>query len=125
MNPMAENLQRCAEAILRGELVVVPTETVYGLAANALDSKAVERIYEVKRRPSWNPLIVHVSPPDTSYQVAQVLAFLSQAAAGDEPLNELLNRDGAAAGLASILRICEEALAFHYVEGVVAREALS
>jgi L-threonylcarbamoyladenylate synthase len=51
-----------AAALLRdGRLVAFPTETVYGLGANALDSKAVARIYAVKRRPATSPLIVHVS----------------------------------------------------------------
>lgn len=51
-----------AVALLRaGELVALPTETVYGLAASALDAKAVEKIYEVKRRPAHNPIIVHVA----------------------------------------------------------------
>ncbi|HTG43767.1 MAG TPA: L-threonylcarbamoyladenylate synthase, partial [Verrucomicrobiae bacterium] len=44
-----------------GELVAVPTETVYGLAANALEEGAVQRIYEVKGRPARNPIIVHVA----------------------------------------------------------------
>ena len=52
---------RAAELLRRGELVVLPTETVYGLAANAFDSKAVQSIYEVKGRPAHNPIIVHVS----------------------------------------------------------------
>ncbi len=51
-----------AVALLRAGLVVVlPTETVYGLAANALDPRAVGRIYEIKGRPAHNPIIVHVS----------------------------------------------------------------
>lgn len=50
-----------AQALKTGELVAFPTETVYGLGANALDSKAVEKIYKVKGRPSDNPLIVHIS----------------------------------------------------------------
>jgi L-threonylcarbamoyladenylate synthase len=50
-----------AAALLRsGELVALPTETVYGLGANALDEHAVRRIFEAKGRPSYNPLIVHV-----------------------------------------------------------------
>lgn len=49
-----------AETIRRGELVAFPTETVYGLGANALDEKAVWRIYTAKGRVSTNPLIVHV-----------------------------------------------------------------
>lgn len=48
-----------------GELVSFPTETVYGLGANALDSKAVAKIYSAKNRPSFNPLIVHVANKDT------------------------------------------------------------
>ena len=49
-------------ALLRaGEVVALPTETVYGLAANALDARAVARIYEVKGRPARNPVIVHVA----------------------------------------------------------------
>lgn len=51
-----------ASALLRaGELVVLPTETVYGLAANALDESAVRKIFAVKGRPAHNPIIVHVS----------------------------------------------------------------
>jgi L-threonylcarbamoyladenylate synthase len=50
-----------AAAILReGGVVAIPTETVYGLAANALDAAAVARVFEIKRRPSFDPLIVHV-----------------------------------------------------------------
>ena len=54
-----------AEAALRaGELVALPTETVYGLAANALDARAVEGIFRVKGRPARNPVIVHVADVD-------------------------------------------------------------
>lgn len=44
---------------LRSDLVAIPTETVYGLAANAFDTRAVLKIYEVKNRPQFNPLIIH------------------------------------------------------------------
>lgn len=54
-------LDRAASVLSGGGLAVVPSETVYGLAANALEERAVSRIYEVKGRPSSNPLIVHVS----------------------------------------------------------------
>lgn len=54
------SLQRAKELILSGELVAFPTETVYGLGALAVSDEAVKRIYEVKGRPSDNPLIVHV-----------------------------------------------------------------
>ncbi len=57
-----QNAVEAAAALLRaGEVVAVPTETVYGLAANALDRQAVERIFQVKGRPSHNPIIVHVA----------------------------------------------------------------
>ncbi|MFW5682750.1 MAG: L-threonylcarbamoyladenylate synthase [Phycisphaeraceae bacterium] len=49
------------EAIRRGKLVGMPTETVYGLAANALDDRAVARVFQAKARPSFDPLIVHVN----------------------------------------------------------------
>src|SRR5689334_4593457 len=49
-----------ARLIVAGDPVVVPTETVYGLAADATNAEAVARIYEAKGRPSFNPLIVHV-----------------------------------------------------------------
>ena len=49
-----------AEKLLRaGQLVAIPTETVYGLAANALDTSAVTKIFEAKNRPTFDPLIIH------------------------------------------------------------------
>jgi L-threonylcarbamoyladenylate synthase len=56
-----EELHRAAEIIRRGGLVAFPTETVYGLGANALDPAAVARIYAAKERPFASPLIVHVA----------------------------------------------------------------
>jgi L-threonylcarbamoyladenylate synthase len=52
---------RAAELLRRGEVVALPTETVYGLAANALDPEAVAKIYAIKGRPAHNPIIVHVA----------------------------------------------------------------
>jgi L-threonylcarbamoyladenylate synthase len=54
-------LDRAARLLQAGEVVALPTETVYGLAANALDEAAVAKIFEVKGRPSHNPIIVHVA----------------------------------------------------------------
>lgn len=54
-------LDRAAEILRRGGLVAIPTETVYGLAANALDEETVDGIFRAKGRPSSNPLIVHVA----------------------------------------------------------------
>jgi len=56
-----EDLIRPAEMLARGEVVAFPTETVYGLGANALDPEAVARIFKAKGRPADNPLIVHVA----------------------------------------------------------------
>jgi L-threonylcarbamoyladenylate synthase len=54
------NLARLAQALARGELVAVPTETVYGLAADALSPRACQRIFRAKGRPASDPLIVHI-----------------------------------------------------------------
>jgi L-threonylcarbamoyladenylate synthase len=54
-------VRRAANLLRAGEVVALPTETVYGLAANALDARAVERIFQVKGRPAHNPIIVHVA----------------------------------------------------------------
>src|SRR5437868_6011659 len=59
-----------ARLVLAGEPVAVPTETVYGLAADATTAQAVARIYEAKGRPSFNPLIVHVIDVDTAERIA-------------------------------------------------------
>lgn len=58
--PEDQALERACELILAGRPVAVPTETVYGLAADATNGEAVARIYEAKGRPRFNPLIVHV-----------------------------------------------------------------
>lgn len=59
--PTPAALRRAAAALRRGEPVAFPTETVYGLGANALDPAAVRRVFEAKGRPDDNPLIVHVT----------------------------------------------------------------
>ena len=56
-----EAVRQAAERLRDGQVVALPTETVYGLAANAFDAQAVARIYAVKGRPAENPLIVHVA----------------------------------------------------------------
>ncbi len=59
-----EELAEAAQILKEGGLVAFPTETVYGLGANALDEEAARKIYEAKGRPSDNPLIAHVSSPE-------------------------------------------------------------
>lgn len=62
LKPTPENLRLCADALARGELVAIPTETVYGLAGNALQEQSLAQIFAVKERPTFDPLIVHVAP---------------------------------------------------------------
>lgn len=64
-------LSRAAEIIKNGGIVAFPTETVYGLGANALDTDAVLKIFQAKGRPQDNPLIVHLSSPDDVYPLVQ------------------------------------------------------
>jgi L-threonylcarbamoyladenylate synthase len=63
---------RAAELLREGGTVAFPTETVYGLGANALDSAAVERIFAAKERPSWDPVIVHVCDREMVGRVAKI-----------------------------------------------------
>src|SRR5262249_29363023 len=64
-HPDLEAIARAADVLRQGGLVAFPTETVYGLGANALDSAAVARIFQVKGRPPQNPLIVHIADMKT------------------------------------------------------------
>ena len=56
-----DSIKQAAAFLKDGKLVAIPTETVYGLGANALDGEAVARIFAAKGRPQFNPLIVHVA----------------------------------------------------------------
>ena len=60
MADIGKDINKAKELLERGELVAIPTETVYGLAANALNGSAVARIFAVKNRPEFDPLIVHI-----------------------------------------------------------------
>lgn len=81
MAQIGTDIELVAQLLSKGELVGIPTETVYGLAGNALDINAVSKIFEVKARPSFDPLIVHVATlqsaepylaeiPDAAYNLA-------------------------------------------------------
>jgi L-threonylcarbamoyladenylate synthase len=63
MAEINNNIQLAQEQLKAGQLVAIPTETVYGLAANALDAEAVAKIFEAKNRPTFDPLIVHIPYP--------------------------------------------------------------
>jgi L-threonylcarbamoyladenylate synthase len=79
---MSNKILKAAELLQNGEVVAIPTETVYGLAANAFNDKAVSQIFQIKNRPLFNPLIVHIKSieyldvvatniPPVAYQLAK------------------------------------------------------
>ena len=63
-------VELASNLIKQGEIVAIPTETVYGIAGNAYDDSAIEKIFKAKGRPQDNPLIVHISDMDMFYEVA-------------------------------------------------------
>lgn len=73
-------IAEAAQRIVAGEPVAVPTETVYGLAADATNPEAVARIYEAKGRPSFNPLIIHVPDIRSAEQISHMSSPLRQLA---------------------------------------------
>lgn len=89
-----DSLREAADLLRAGRLVVIPTETVYGLGANALDGEAIARIFEAKGRPRFNPLIVHV--PDATaaqkYVTMDARARAVAAAFWPGPLTVILPR---------------------------------
>lgn len=76
--PTPANLERAAQIICSGGLVAFPTETVYGLGANALDATAVAKIFEAKQRPSFDPLIVHISDREMLQQVVREVPAVAE-----------------------------------------------
>jgi L-threonylcarbamoyladenylate synthase len=88
-------IAEAAACIVRGGLVAFPTETVYGLGANALDADAVRRVFEAKQRPASDPLIVHIASPEDALLVAAEippLALTLMRAFWPGPLTLLLPR---------------------------------
>jgi L-threonylcarbamoyladenylate synthase len=69
---IADDARIAAEALAAGELIILPTETVYGLAADAANPEAVARLYEAKGRPRFNPLIAHVADWPMAARVAKL-----------------------------------------------------
>ena len=70
LQPTPQNLDRLAKILAEGGIVAVPTETVYGLACNALNPAAVAIVYQAKQRPSKNPLIVHIGELESLNEIA-------------------------------------------------------
>jgi L-threonylcarbamoyladenylate synthase len=108
--PAPEAIAEAAALLRAGLLVAFPTETVYGLGANALDPVAVARIFEAKGRPATNPLIVHVADPEMVATVASAwpeTARLLAEAFWPGPLTLVLPKrpevpDAVTAGLSSV-----------------------
>ena len=72
LQPTAENLNLAAQMIQRGEIVAFPTETVYGLGANAFNVDACKKIYAAKGRPADKPLTLHVATFEMIEQIAEI-----------------------------------------------------
>ena len=114
MSAFSDEVRQAAQALSRGELIGLPTETVYGLAADALNPKAVAAIFSAKGRPADHPLIVHVSDPaQVAFFASSVPVFASRlmAAFWPGPLTLILPRlaglaDSAAGGHATIALRC-------------------
>lgn len=73
MAEIGKDINKAKELLLQGELVAIPTETVYGLAANALNEDAVLKIFETKGRPHFDPLIVHVLSLDSVTNLVETI----------------------------------------------------
>lgn len=77
--PPSVSIERAVARLLDGGLVGMPTETVYGLAGDATRADAVARIFELKQRPSFDPLIVHVGRWGASYEALRALGLVAEA----------------------------------------------
>ena len=113
--PSAKAVEAAADAIMNGRLVVFPTETVYGIGANAFDEDACRKIYEVKGRASDNPLIVHVQNVEDALRLGRIskehIAVLERIWPG--PLTVIVKSRGilpgtVTAGLRSVAIRCPE-----------------
>ncbi len=71
LKPTEKNIKFCAGLIRKGDVIAFPTETVYGLGANALNPDACLRIFEIKQRPKFDPLIVHISKKEDLNKIAK------------------------------------------------------
>ena len=106
-------LAECAEIIKRGGLVAFPTETVYGLGADATDAEAAKKIYAAKGRPSDNPLIIHIAEPADAerYAYTSELYYKLSEAFMPGPLTVILKKkdiipDGVTGGLPTVAVRC-------------------
>lgn len=85
LRPDAEGIAEAAGLLAAGELVAFPTETVYGLGADATSPETVAKIFAAKGRPAHNPLIVHIADLDSAMEIADLPAPLRRLAAAQWP----------------------------------------
>lgn len=78
MSIISKDIAKAVELLAADELVAIPTETVYGLAGNAFSENAIRKIFEMKKRPFFNPLIVHIASPDRLQDIARTVPEKAQ-----------------------------------------------
>ena len=125
LNADRQGINTAAEILKNGGVVAIPTETVYGLAANAYDEKAIKAVFKAKGRPQDNPLIVHISDMEMLNEVAEDIpktAFLCAEKFWPGPLTMVLKRsdkisDCVSAGLSTVaVRMPSEQTAHKIIE---------
>lgn len=118
-------IDRAQRLILAGEPVAIPTETVYGLAADATNDRAVARIFEAKGRPSFNPLIIHVLDLDMARRYAEFSPLAEKLAKAfwPGPLTLVLPR-GRDCGLSLLVSSGLDTIAVRAPDSVVARRLI-
>ncbi len=121
-----ETIEKASRALARGEIVAFPTETVYGLGANALDGGAVAKIFAAKERPRFNPLIVHVPGVEEAetYAVVNATARTLAEAFWPGPLSLVLEKR-AACGIAELVTAGLDTIALRSPAHPVARTLLA
>ena len=75
---ITSDINKVKTALIEGDIIALPTETVYGLAANIFQDSAVEKIFKIKKRPAYNPLIVHIASPTILEHVAKKIPYKAQ-----------------------------------------------
>ena len=75
---ITSDINKVKTALIEGDIIALPTETVYGLAANIFQDSAVEKIFKIKKRPAYNPLIVHIASPTILEHVAKKIPSKAQ-----------------------------------------------
>ena len=126
MPPTEVNFHLASKYLSQGKLVSFPTETVYGLGADATNSHAVSNIYEAKRRPSFNPLIIHLSSLKESEKFVEfdITSRKLAAAFWPGPLTLVL-RKKANSGLSELVSAGLDTVAVRVPEHIVAHELLT